>query len=347
MHDCKGEKVKLTSNTLNQSDSADQLDQGVVFKKLLGEYHVQVDGRTVVCRISNRLRKELVYPISDPSSGTLRRVREVEDIKLVDPVAVGDVVAFEDAGDGAGLIKKVLPRKNKLVRYAAGPKPLEQIIAANVDQFVPIIAAARPKPKWGILDRYLAAAEEAGIPALICITKMDLAKEYRLRKTIEIYEDIGYPVVLTSAVAGRGVAEFRAAIQGCVSVLVGMSGVGKTTLLNAVQPDLGLRVNAISDATGKGKHTTSHLEMFPLDGGGAVVDTPGIKTFGLWETDSSDLTGLFREMRPYIGQCKFRLDCTHTHEPDCAVKAAVEDGRISELRYDSYLRLQRALRPAY
>lgn len=335
----------MTTYTHDRVEHASQPNQGIVFKKLRGHYFVRGGDRTIVCAISSRLRKELIYPISDPSSGTLRRVRSVEEIKRVDPVAVGDVVRFEDAGDGTGMIKEVLPRRNKLVRYAAGPKPLEQVIVANMDQFVPIVAAAQPKPKWGLLDRYLAAAEEAGIPTLICITKMDLAKRQRLQKTVQIYEDIGYPVVLTSAVTGEGVTDFRQTIERQVSVLVGMSGVGKTTLLNAVQPGLGLRVREISRVTGKGKHTTSHLEMFPLDGGGSVVDTPGIKTFGLWETDSSDLVSLFREMRPYVGRCKFRLDCSHTHEPGCAIKEAVEAGHIAQVRYESYLRMSRALRP--
>ncbi|MFQ5592602.1 MAG: ribosome small subunit-dependent GTPase A [Anaerolineae bacterium] len=335
----------MTTYTHARVEHTSRPNQGIVFKKHLGHYFVQSGERTLVCSVSSRLRKRLIYPTSDPSSGTLRRVQAVEKIKRVDPVAVGDVVRFEDAGDGTGMIKEVLPRRNKLVRYAAGPKPLEQVIVANIDQFVPIVAAAQPKPRWGLLDRYLAAAEEAGIPTLICITKLDLAKRQRLWKTVQIYEDIGYPATLTSAVTGEGIAAFRETIQGKISVLVGMSGVGKTTLLNAVQPGLGLRVREISESTGKGKHTTSHVEMFPLDGGGSVVDTPGIKTFGLWETDSSDLAGLFREMQPYVGRCRFRLDCSHTHEPDCAIKDAVEAGNITQLRYKSYLRLNSALRP--
>jgi ribosome biogenesis GTPase len=325
-------------------------NQGVVFKKLLGHYYVQTGDRVVDCVLSSRLRKELIHPTSHESSGTLRRVQAVEDVKVVDPVAVGDWVRFEEAGDGTGMIKEVLERKNKLARYAAGHQELEHVIVANVDQIVTIVAAAEPQPRWGLLDRYLAAAEEAGIPVLICMTKLDLLKKKKLEhleECLRIYEDIGYRVIRTSAVTGQGVEEFKAAIHDKISALVGMSGVGKTTLLNAVQPGLGLRVNEISEATGKGKHATSHMEMFPLDGAGSIIDTPGIKTFGLWDTDEEDLALFFREMRPYVGQCKFRLDCTHRHEPGCAIKEAVEAGHISEMRYESYLQMVEAIRPAY
>lgn len=324
-----------------------QFGQGTVLKKLLGQYVVRSGDRTVLCTLSSKLRKELVYPTSDASSGTLRRVRAVEEIKTVDPVAVGDLVHFVPAGDGNGMIKEVLPRRNKLVREAAGPKSLEQIIVANVDQVVPIVAAAQPLPRWGLLDRYLAAAEAAGVPALVCITKLDLAKEARLLPAVQIYEQIGYPVALTSAVTGRGVADLEAALRGRISVLVGMSGVGKTTLLNAIEPGLGLRVKEISEASGKGKHTTTHLEMFPLAGGGHIVDTPGMKFFGLRETEAEDLASLFVEMRPFVGRCRFRLDCSHSHEPGCAIKAAVEAGQISRMRYDSFLNLRDNLRPDY
>lgn len=321
--------------------------QGVVFKKLLGQYTVQANGQTIVCSISSRLRKELVYPTADAASNPHQRVQSVEDIKLVDPVAIGDVVQFIEAGDGTGVIKEVLPRKNKLVRYAAGPKPLEQIIAANLDQIIILMAAAQPQPKWHLLDRYLATAEAAGIPALICMTKMDLARKKHFLETVQIYTDIGYPVLLTSVVTGQGVQAFKEAIQNQVSALVGMSGVGKTSLLNAVQPGFGLQVKEISKATGKGRHTTSHLEMFPLDFGGSVIDTPGMKTFGLWEVETQDLASLFVELRPYLGRCRFRLDCTHAHEPGCAIKEAVEQGAINPLRYDSFLQMSQSLKPKY
>ena len=196
----------------------------------------------------------------------------------------------------------------------------------------------------------VAAAEAAEIPVIICITKIDLLRKQRLQKLqniVDIYESIGYTVIQTSAETGDGVDTFQRQIQNQTSVLVGMSGVGKTSLLNAVQPELGLKVKTISDATGKGRHTTTHLEMFPLDIGGNIVDTPGIKTLGLWEIEDEDLATLYVEMEPFVGQCKFRLDCTHIHEPGCAIKAAVEANQISQFRYNSYTRLLNELRPKH
>jgi ribosome biogenesis GTPase / thiamine phosphate phosphatase len=316
-----------------------ETEQGTVLRKSLGHYVVKLDGREVSCSITNKLRKELIYPLADPSSRRVR-VDDVRKIRMVDPVAIGDEVAFLDSGDGTGVIKAVLQRRKKLSRPAPGGN-LEQVVVANVDQVVAVFAAAKPKPKWNLLDRYLASAQAAGIPALVCITKSDLAKDDSVLSEMGVYQNIGYQVVVTSAVTGDGIEEATALLKGKLSVLIGKSGVGKTTLLNAIQPDLGLRVNEVSVATDKGKHTTTHLEMFELDIGGAMVDTPGMREFGLWNVSPNDLAELFPEMHPYIGECRFAADCTHTHEPDCAIKQAVEAGQITERRYQSYLSLRR------
>jgi ribosome biogenesis GTPase len=327
---------------MNKSEHTDtgMMEYGQVFRKSTGQYFVKADGKIVVCSISSTLRKHLVYPTADPTS-VRPHVVEVKDIKTVDPVAIGDMVSFVDAGNDSGMITEILPRRNKLSRSAAGRKPLEQVIVANIDQVIPVVAAARPAPKWRLLDRYLADAEAAGIPVLICITKLDLADENRLMEGVGIYERIGYPAVLTSAVSGKGIDECKEMLEGRISVLVGKSGVGKTTLLNAIQPGLGLRVREVSGSTGKGKHTTSHLELFELDCGGGVVDTPGMREFSLWDIDGTDVASLFPEMRPYIGHCRFGLNCSHTHEPECAIKEAVEAGDIAESRYESYVRMKR------
>jgi ribosome biogenesis GTPase / thiamine phosphate phosphatase len=313
--------------------------EGRVFKKSQGVYFVRADSRTISCAISSRLRKQLVYPEAAPTSRH-HRVQAVKDIAEVDPVAVGDYVRFLEAGDGSALIQGVLPRRNRLARLAAGPKPLEQVIAANVDQVVAILAAADPAPKWELLDRYLAAAEAAEIPALVCITKMDLVESDEIASELDGYRRIGYPVITSSAASGQGLTELRADLRGRFSVLVGKSGVGKTSLLNALQPGLGLRVNDVNQATGKGKHTTTHLEMFELEGGGQVADTPGMREFGLWGLEGADRAYGFREILPYLGQCKFGADCEHAGEPGCAVKAAVAAGAIAERRYRSYLRMR-------
>ena len=318
--------------------SVEATHSGIVFKKSLGHYWVNVDGHNVMCSISSRLRKVLIYPVADATS-VHPRVQEVEEIRVADPVAIGDIVCFVEAGDGMGLITEVVERTNALVRRAAGPKPLEQVIVANVDQVVCVVAAARPAPSWELLDRYLAAAEASDLRALICITKADLIDLSALAEEVENYQQIGYPVLLTSSATGLNINEFRAALIGQVSVFTGKSGVGKTSLLNAVQPDLGLRVNEVSGKTGKGKHTTTHLEMFALDGGGSVVDTPGMREFGLWNVHERELASLFPELRPYVGQCRFGLDCSHSHEPGCAIKEAVAEGEISPRRHQSYVRM--------
>jgi ribosome biogenesis GTPase len=313
---------------------------GTVFRKSIGRYWVRTEDREVDCSISNRLRKRLLFPTADPSSIS-PHVVAVREIETVDPVAVGDKVEFRESGPDAGVIVGVLPRRNKLTRRAAGRQPLEQVVAANLDQVVAVIALAKPQPKWRLLDRYLAGAEFLGIPAIVCLTKADLVDDAGHADAVGVYSRIGYPVVRTSAPTGQGIEEVRAALRGRVSVLLGKSGVGKTTLLNAVQPGLGLKVQEVGDKSGKGRHTTTWLEMHRLDGGGFVVDTPGIREFGLWDAHGTDTASLFRELRPYLGRCRFGAGCSHSHEPGCAVKEAVERGEVSRARYDSFRRLCR------
>jgi ribosome biogenesis GTPase len=320
--------------------------EGIVFRKSLGTYTVHTDGRIVQCSISSKLRKHLEYwwGVSQ-SPGMHKRVKQVHDIREVDPVAIGDQVHFvTPPGDGhEGMIVEVLPRRNAFSRPAAGRKVIEQVIVANVDQVMPVFAAREPKPKWRQLDRYIAAAEFAGLPSVICINKIDLARtDDGIEEVAAMYERIGYRVLLTSATTGEGIDAFAETLHGRVTAMTGRSGVGKTSLLNAIQPELGLRVGEVSQATGKGRHTTSQLEMFPLANGGAIVDTPGMREFEIrHEPAEGGLASLFVEMRPYIGQCRFGLDCEHWHEPDCAIKEATEAGEIAQMRYDSYVHILR------
>jgi ribosome biogenesis GTPase / thiamine phosphate phosphatase len=319
--------------------------QGTVYRKSTGHYQVHTGERTVSCDLSPRLRKTLVYPIADPNSRPAV-VDYVRDIDTVDPVAVGDQVTFVDNQDGTGLIIEVLPRRSKLSRLNPGKKKIEQVVVANLDQVVPVFAAAQPEPKWNLLDRYLVSAESCDLPSLIIITKMDLVEdEEALLVEVENYRAAGYQVILTSAVTGEGIQELQEALQEKVSVFVGKSGVGKTSLLNAIQPELGLKVNEVSQATGKGRHTTTQLAMFGLEMGGSVVDTPGMREFGIWDAGKRnsrqlDLALYFPEMRSLVGRCKFGLDCSHDHEPGCAIQAAVKKNKIPSRRYESYLRLQ-------
>ena len=317
--------------------SESPIQVGTVFRKTVGRYWVDVDGQTVVCGISSRLRKVLVYPISDPNS-MHPRVQYVDEIKVVDPVAIGDFVGFVDAEDGMGLITEVHERKNALARRAAGKKALEQVVVANVDQVVTVFAAAQPAPKWELLDRYLAATEAAGLPALVCITKCDLVDRTRLDPELDNYRRIGYSVIATSVVTGEGVAEIKRTFAESVSVLTGASGVGKSSLLNAIQPGLALRIASVSDAVQKGRHTTVTAQLVPLDCGGYVADTPGLRELGLWGIEPEQLEWCFPEFRPYLGTCKYGNSCTHVHEPGCAVLAAVGE-EISPERYESYRRM--------
>ncbi len=320
---------------------------GMVYRKTTGSYTVHNNGQVLPCELSNRIRKQLIYPTADPGS-LHHRVQKVVELEHMDPISVGDEVRYILAEGGRGLIVELLPRRNKLTRRSAVPKPLhhgahpfEQIIVTNVDQVVPVIAAAQPDPKWALLDRYLAAAEEGEIPSLVCITKLDLVNgdQGQLVDALADYEKIGYPSILTSSFTGQGIETLRDALKGKISVLVGKSGVGKTALLNALQPGLGLRVKEVNQTTGKGRHTTTNLEMFPLEGGGAIVDTPGTREFGLWHVDD-DLVLLFPEMRPLVGKCKFGLDCEHDEEPGCAIRKAVVAGKINPRRYQSMMILK-------
>lgn len=318
--------------------------QGFVFKKSIGTYFVKNEaGDTVTCTISNKLRKQLIYPMRDPSSLGYFKVVDVEDIRMVDPVAIGDRVEYIISGEETGHIVRVMDRTSKLTRPAAGDEHLEQVIVANADQIIATIAAAQPAPKWNLMDRYVASAEASEVEAIICITKMDLVRgkkaEREIMQMADEYTRIGYRVVLTSSSSGEGIDELRAVLQGKLSALIGKSGVGKSSLLNAVQPGLGIKVSEVSTYNNKGRHTTTSLEMYPLDFGGHLVDTPGMKVFGLWDVDEGEVALLYREMAPFVGTCKFGLSCMHDHEPDCAVRKAVDQGKVSKRRYESYLRL--------
>jgi len=335
----------------------DEDDIGVVFRKTLGHYTVHNNGRELDCVLSSLIHKQLIFPTADPTS-LRHRVQEVREIDHVDPVAIGDRVRYVEAGDGSGMtplasthskeasgvIVEVLPRDSKLSRPAPvpGQRVFEQVIVSNADLVLPVFSVASPTPKWGLLDRYLVSAEAADLPSLIVINKLDLAwKNPGLAEEVEIYRRIGYPVLLVSAATGEGIEELRQALQGKQSVMVGKSGVGKTSLLNAIQPGLGLRVKAVGQGEiGKGRHTTTHLEMFELEFGGALVDTPGIREFGLWDIPGEELAYLFPEMADHVGRCKFGLSCKHDQEPGCAIRKAVVAGTISPYRYKSYMNLR-------
>jgi ribosome biogenesis GTPase len=251
-------------------------------------------------------------------------------------VAAGDVVWFrptnvtEDAREG--LIERVEPRRGVLSRTSRGR---QHVIVANVDQLLIITSAAEPTIKPHLIDRMLVTAEKAGIPPIICINKIDLIDPVDLQPLVGVYGQMGYQVVLVSAKTGAGIDRLRAFIHNKESVLAGQSGVGKSSLLNVVEPNLQLRVRTVSEESQKGRHTTTTAQLLPLERGGYVVDTPGIRQFQLWDVIPEEVAGYFRDLRPYVSHCRFP-DCTHMHEEGCAVKDAAADGHLDVRRYESY-----------
>jgi ribosome biogenesis GTPase len=212
----------------------------------------------------------------------------------------------------------------------------EHVLVANVDQLVIVMSLVEPDLKPHLIDRYIASAQQGGLAAVVCLNKADLADPAGLQPLLGAYAQLGVPTVLTSATTGYGVGHLREVLRGRATVFSGQSGVGKSSLLNAVQPGLGLRVKAVSDSTQKGKHTTTTAELIRLETGGWVVDTPGVRQFQLWDTRPEEVEGYFREFAPFVALCGFP-DCTHTHETRCAVKAAVDRRQIAGRRYQSYL----------
>jgi len=296
--------------------------QGTVLRAQSGFFWVQTEGGVLECTLRGRLKKE----------------RQSSDIAVI-----GDLVDVKQVSPTTGAIEAVEPRRTKLARRAAGTKGIwsEDVLIANLDQVLLVFACASPDFHPRMLDRYLALTESSDLDTAIVANKIDLVGMERARELFAEYERIGYPVIYTSTRLGTGIEDLRARLGGRISVVTGKSGVGKSSLLNVVQPGLGLATSEISDAIDKGRHTTRVAELIALDlpGGGYVADTPGIRELGLWQFPLDELDWCFREFRPFIGECYFS-SCTHTHEPDCGVRAAVAAGQISEERYQSYVRLR-------
>ncbi len=260
------------------------------------------------------------------------RLKAGEGLKL----AVGDRVTLEH--DDAMTIAAILPRRSTLARRAPGNRHRSRVVVANMDQVVVVFAVVKPEPHRGMLDRFLVIAESNDIPARIVINKVDLDQNTRAAELFADYERAGYPVHYTSVKRGVGLAEVGAVLAGRISALTGPSGVGKSSLLNAIYPGLDLRVGEISESVNKGRHTTVGALMHPLPDGGYVVDTPGLREVGVWGVDASNLAACFPEFRGALGSCRFR-DCRHVSEPGCAVRELVAQRVASGERYDSYLKL--------
>jgi ribosome biogenesis GTPase len=296
---------------------------GVILRARSGFYTVRTDdGRDFECRLRGRVKKD----------------RQDTDLAVI-----GDRVRISLLPDGGGMIEEVEERSSRFSRRQPGPRGTwkEDMLVANVDQVLVVFACADPMPHLRMLDRFLVVAEHNEVQAVVVANKVDLVGMDRARAIFGLYERIGYEVHYVSAREGIGVEELADQLAGGVSVVTGPSGVGKSTLLNAVQPGLRIETGSVSEALHKGRHTTTSAELHVLTipGGGYVADTPGLRELGLWQIPDEELPWCFPEFVPHLGSCAFN-DCTHLHEPRCAVRAAVDAGQVPAERYDSYRRLR-------
>jgi ribosome biogenesis GTPase len=293
--------------------------KGTVLKSTGSHYQVLSEsGNMLECRLRGRIR--------------------LKGIRSTNPVAVGDQVILEEEDNGEAIISAILPRENHIIRKSTNLSKETHIIAANIDQLILVVTMKKPATSTGFIDRVLITAEAYHIPSVLLFNKIDVlddAELVEMEQLMKIYEDIGYRCIAIQATAIEGDA-LNALFKDKVTLLAGHSGVGKSTLTNRLQPGLDLKTADVSTSFNKGKHTTTFAEMHPLDIGGYIVDTPGIKGFGMIATDQDDLSHYFLEMRALLSACKFN-DCKHINEPGCAIKGAVESGVIAASRYQGYL----------
>ena len=282
-------------------------------------YDVLHDGETVRCRIRGRLR--------------------LKGVRSTNPVVVGDEVACEADEGGDYVIADILPRRNYVIRRASNISKESHIIAANVNQALLMASLRSPETPTEFVDRFLVTCEAYKVPVTILLSKLDLQDAEAVAEFRAVYEGAGYRVLEVSVREGRGVEEVRELLAGRTTLVSGNSGVGKSTLIQAIDPSLDIRTGEISESHHKGRHTTTFSTMYPLAGGGAVIDTPGIKGFGLIDIDEAELWHYFPEMMRVAPACRF-YNCTHTHEPGCAVTEAVKAGEIAWPRYESYLKIR-------
>lgn len=296
--------------------------EGLVMKSTGSWYHVLADGKGYECRTRGKLR--------------------LKGYKVTNPIAVGDRVIFDlekNSDEQTGVIMQILPRHNYIIRKSIHKTAHSHLIASNIDQAMLMATVAYPRTSLGFIDRFAVAAESFRIPTVLVFNKIDILEkqghEY-IDELIELYEKVGIKCLKISALEQEGIEQVSDILKNKRTLIAGHSGVGKSTLINKINPDINQKIGEMSDFAQKGTHTTTYAHMFELAENTFIIDTPGIKEYGLVEMNDQELSDYFPEMRALIGACKFH-DCTHTHEPDCAVLTAVENGEIAASRYVSYL----------
>lgn len=324
---------------------------GVVLHGAHGIYDVHTDNGILRCTLRGKLKKSFAQARSTKLTGKAslykdksyasRYQRNGEETSLPQRLSVGDYVKLRQIDNKTGLIEEILPRQSALLRKDANTdarRPTAQTMLANLDQVVIVFATTRPEPHFGMLDRYLAICESASIRPIICLNKVDLPHEERVEKAADLYSYLGYTVIWTSPKTGAGIDILRSLLKEHTTLFTGPSGVGKSSLVNAIEPGMALKTGLVSDATGKGRHTTTGSQLYPLSEGGWLADSAGIRALATWDIAPEDLGWCFVEFRPFLGQCLYS-DCLHVDEEGCAIRQAVEEGLISEERYTSYVRM--------
>jgi len=298
--------------------------KGRVIKSTGSWYIVQVGDKEISARLKGKFKQD--------------------ELKLTNPIAVGDWVEMEEeAGQASAVISQILPRENYVIRKSTRKQHFSHIIASNLDQAILVITMKKPRTSLGFIDRFLVSTESFRIPAILVVNKMDQLEgedeDEWLQDVHDIYEPLGYTVLEVSALTEQGLTEkFLPLIQGKSSLIAGHSGVGKSTLLNALIPEARQETKEVSGYSAKGVHTTTFAELFALPEGGDLIDTPGIKEFGILDVEDNELSHYFPEMRKYLGQCKYN-NCTHVNEPGCVVLQKLEKGFIHPYRYQSYVNI--------
>jgi ribosome biogenesis GTPase len=335
---------------------------GVVLSGAHGIYDVHTDNGIIRCTLRGKLKKEFARAHSAKTVAKLRPSQQhakrltsstqfshIERIEKRDSgaqplptrLSVGDYVKFRMLDEHTGLIEEILPRQSELSRKDAGStekRIIQQTLLANLDQVIIVFAIVQPEPHFGLLDRYLAICEAAQVTSLVCINKTDLPHSSDVEQEADLYRRLGYRVIWTSSQNGEGIEQLREVLKNHTSLFTGPSGVGKSSLVNALEPGMALRTGLVSDATGKGKHITTGSQLYPLSEGGWLADSAGIRALAAWNIAPEDLAACFIEFRPFLDECLYG-DCSHIEEEGCAVLQAVDDSHIDPRRYRSYVRM--------